>query len=151
MKKIIIAVFIALILPVISLAADFTSYKSENAFWASRKLTGTSTNSYPETPNCRLKNAYMFKEKSFFIYNTGDTNSLDFKIIAYPTQEDGVEPYTVVNSLGDPQTDIEVADGGVGIVNLADEKIEAVEVYIKSTATDQHTTYMCLSTGLSNR
>jgi hypothetical protein len=150
MKKLILTVLLLLITPVV-FAADFTTYKNENGFYASKKLTGTSTNTYPETPNCRLKNAFMYKEKSFFIYNTGDTNALDFKITAYPTQESGVEPYTVVNSQGDPQTDIEVADGGIAIVNLADEKIETLEVYIKSSEEDQHTTYLCVATGLGNR
>lgn len=146
MKKLIISILTLFLFIPTLFAADFTIFKQEGGFIATGKLEGTSADAYPVTPNCRWKTAYLAGKKSLFIFNT-DANGLLFKIVAYPTTQTGVDPYIVKDSLGVAQSDIALATGDVAIVNLADEVVQQIDIFIKSAVADTPSDYLCVSTG----
>lgn len=117
-----------------------------NEFFVSDVITGVTGNAYPAIANCFWTTAYKAKEKTVFIFNTGSTDILTYKIVGYPTNAVGNIPIALSNVAGVAQTDIDIAPNSYVHIDI-DSAIYQVHVFLKSKVADSETHFSCMVTG----
>lgn len=93
-------------------------------------MTGTTTNDYADALDWDSRG---FNTKSITIKNTGDTNSLDYKLLVRYSDYDG----------GDDQEELSEStldQGETALLHL-NKAYSRIKLQVKSTVADQHTTY----------